>query len=452
MATKLFDLQRNVSINPGVGGLTFNPLLREVINGVETPVPPDIVIPVPKATGASAAVTSAMAVGNLVIDHNEPGPAATLFDVLSIRLHPIQRVAAAVFGASQDLRRYFTILDAGPDATHGAIYQDDDDPTRQFRVEITKVSGDGSTLLRTTQIAGTSIPTIGGADTLSLVSGTGDATIAYTGISFEKYSNIQNAQAIGPNGTGGTDIFPNLAANNALVAPQIVIPIAKTVPTLATTQPFVVTAMGTGAINIRNSEAAGNVNHDILSILFHSLQNLTAALFGTVLDQRRYFTISNAGPDATHGAVYSDDDDPTRQFRVEITKVSNDGSTLLTTTQIAGTTAPTVGGADNLSLVSGTGDADIAYTNVRFEKLVHVENARSVPNGGGFPFDPGLVENGVPVMPDIVIPIPKAINCVPYVPTDLTGAVGSVTVQHQAGAPVNCDILYLRACSIFRDV
>jgi hypothetical protein len=55
-------------------------------------------------------------------------------------------------------------------------------------------------------------------------------------------------------------------------------------------------------------------------------------------------------------------------------------------------------------------------------------------------------------MPDIVIPVPKAVNTVPYVPTNLAGAVGNVVVEHNGGAPVNHDILYLRAHSIFRDI
>ena len=445
MATKLYDLRRNQAINPGVGGLTFNPALTEEIAGVETLVPPDIVIPVPKAAAASAAVTSAMAVGNMVIDHNNVG--AINFDVLTVRLHPIQRVQAALFGASQDHRRYFVILNTVA-ASVGAVYQDDDDPTRRFSVDIAKVNGDGSLLLRTTQIAGTSAPTVGGADNLSLVSGTGSANIAYTGVRFEKYADIQNAVAIA-NGAG-TAISPLLALNNALAAPQIVIPVPKVVPTLATTQSFVGTAMGAGNITIQHSEA-GPINHDILSILWHTLQNLTAALFGASQDHRRYFTILNTVA-ASVGAVYEDDDDTTRQFRVDVAKVNGDGSLLLSTTQIAGATAPTVGGADNLSLVSGTGSANIAYTGVRFEKLVDIQNAVAVANGAGLTYDPGLVENGVPVMPDIVIPIPKAVNTVPYVPTNLAGAVGTVTVQHNGGGPVNHDILALRAHSIFRDV
>jgi len=452
MATKLYDLQQGVSVPTGAG-LTFDPLLSIPVAGVDTAVEPSIVIPVPKAAGASAAVTTAMATGNLTVVHNNLG--AIDFDILTIRLHTIQEVLTALFGSGQDPRRYFTIADVGPDASKGAIYVDDDDTTRQFRVDVAKVSGDGETLLQTTQIAGTTIPAVGGADNLSLLSGTGDADIAYTGVGFEKYSDVQNAVAIA-NGAG-TAINPGLlVAGNfptpaAYSAPSMVIPVPKTVPTLATDQSYVATVLAAGAITIQHSEVAP-VDHDVLSLVWHTIQDLQNAVFGTMRDQRRYFTILDVGPHAPLGAIYSDDDDPTRQFEVDIAKVSGDGSLLLSTRQIAGTTAPTVGGADNLSLVSGTGAApNIAYTGVRFEKLIDLRQNVAVANGAGLTFDAGLVENGVPVMPDIVIPIPKAANTVPYVPTDLT-VQGTVNVRHNGGAPVNCDILSLRAHSVFRDI
>jgi len=364
MATKLYDLRRNVAIAAGSPGLTFDPLLMEPIGGVDTLVPPDLVIPVPKAAAASAAVTSALAVGNIVIDHNEPGPAATNFDVLSIRLHTMQR---SVLAAAN------------------------------------------------------------------------------------KYANIQLATAIAGAGAG-TDINPLLTRSGVAVAPTIAIPVPKVVPTLATTQSWVQTAMATGNINVRSSEV-GAVNNDVLMLVLQSFQDLQAAVIGTNRDQRRYFVIADVGPDASVGAVYEDDDDTTRQFRVDRAKVSGDGSTLLWTTQIAGATSPTAGGLDNLSLVRGTGDANIAYTDVYFEKYMEMRSNVAVPNGaGGLTYNPRLCENGVLIMPDIVIPVPKAVNTVPYVPTNLAGAVGNVVVEHNGGAPVNHDILYLRAHSIFRDI
>lgn len=365
MATKLYDLQQNVSIAAGSPGLTFDPLLYEPdpVTHLDVLVAPDIVIPVPKAAAASAGVTSAMAVGNMVIDHNNIG--AILFDVLTVRLHSIQR---SLWSA-----------------------------------------------LLTNNV----------------------------------YSYINQAVSIA-NGAG-TPLNPLLTRAGVLQIPDIAIPVPKAAPTLATTQSYLATVLAAGALTFQHSEA-GPINHDILALKWHTIQDLQVAVFGALQDHRRYFTILDVGPDASVGAIYEDDDDPTRQFRVTVAKVSGDGSTLLTTIQIAGATAPTVGGADNLSLVSGTGDANIAYTGVRFEKYVHVQQNTAIANGAGTAIDFGLVENGVPVMPDIVIPVPKAINTVPYVPTDLTGAVGPVTIQHNGGAPVNHDILALRAHSIFRDV
>jgi len=358
---KLYDLQQNAAVAAGVGGLTFDPLLRENVAGVDTLVPPNIVIPVPKAAASSCAVTSPMAVGNMVVDHNNVG--AINHDILSIRLHTIQRALAGV-------------------------------------------------------VAG------------------------------QVYSDIDNAVAIA-NG-GGTAIDPGLQLGGVVQVPHMCIPVPKAVPTLATTQSFVSTVLAAGAITIQHSEA-GPINHDVLFLFWHTIQDLQNALFGGSQDHRRYFTILDA-VDASAGAIYEDDDDTTRQFRVDITKVNGDGSLLLSTTQVAGTTAPTVGGADNLSLVSGTGDANVVYTGVRFEKLIDLQQNVAVPNGAGLVYDPGLVENGVPVMPDIVIPIPKVITTVPYVATDLTGPVGNVTVQHNGGAPAAHDLLALRAHSIFRAV
>lgn len=358
MATKLYDLRRNTAV-PNGAGLTFDPVLRAMVAGVETLVAPDICIPVPKAIAASAGVTTALAVGNVTVVHNNVAPVT--FDILTLRWHSIQRSLTAVAN---------------------------------------------------------------------------------------KYADIQQSVAIA-NGAG-TAINPLLTLGGVLQIPSIVVPVPKTVPTLATDQSFVATVLAAGAITIQHAEGAP-VNHDVLLIALHTIQAVQAALFGDGQDERRYFTILNAGPDASKGAIYSDDDDPTRTFRVDIAKVTGDGSTLLTTTQISGTTAPTVGGADSLTLVSGTGDAAIAYTGVRFEKLIDVRQNTAVANGAGLTFDPGLVENGVPVMPDIVIPIPKATGVVPFVATDLAGAVGSVTVAHNSGAPVAHDILSLRAHSIFRD-
>lgn len=79
------------------------------------------------------------------------------------------------------------------------------------------------------------------------------------------------------------------------------------------------------------------------------------------------FTIAD-GVDASINDVYEDDDDTSRQFTVTLAKVNGDGTTTLTVRQTAGQTRPTTGGSDNLSKVSGSGDANIAYTGVTFSE------------------------------------------------------------------------------------
>lgn len=87
------------------------------------------------------------------------------------------------------------------------------------------------------------------------------------------------------------------------------------------------------------------------------------------------FTIADATA-ATLGAVYTDDEDTTRQFTVATTKITGSGVTTLTVYQSAGNTRPSVGGADNLSKVSGTGDNDIPYTAVSITRtFLTIENA-----------------------------------------------------------------------------
>lgn len=74
-------------------------------------------------------------------------------------------------------------------ATVNAEYEDDDDTSRTFVVTETKVTTVGTTL-KLRQTAGSTRPTTGGTDNLSKTSGTGDASIAYTAITYpEKFIN-----------------------------------------------------------------------------------------------------------------------------------------------------------------------------------------------------------------------------------------------------------------------
>jgi hypothetical protein len=337
--------------------LTFDPLLRDIVAGVEVAVAPDIIIPIPKAAAAPAAVTTAMAVGNQTVVHAAAGPIN--FDILTIRWHTIQRVLAL---ANQ--QKYAELLLATPIA-NGA----------------------------------------------------------------------------------GTAIDPLLRLLNVLQIPDICVPIPKTVPGAVTRQSFVGTVLATGPITIQTNEGAP-VNHDVLFLENHTLARVIASLVGNSVDTRRFFTIID-NVSAARGAVYVDNAVQTRRFVINVAKVALDGSLVLSATQTAGTAVTAQAG--QLNLLTGTGSATIAWTALQFEKYVDIQQNVAVPNAAGLVFDPGLRENGVAVRPDIVIPIPKAINIVPFVPTDLTTAPGTVNVQHNGGGPINHDILSIRIFSVFRD-
>jgi hypothetical protein len=457
--SKLVSIQQNVSVANGAG-LTFNPLLVDPATGAA--VAPDICIPVPKATGSNGAVTSAMAVGNITVVQGAGGP--IVYDILTIRLASMLRLVSAFLVHPQTISRFFVIANGGNAASVGAVYADAAILTNLYSVVAAKVAGDGATILWCERMPGGTTDSAVATGTLNLISGTGNATIAWLspGILFPKYANIQNAVSV-PNGGGGLTVHPGLSESSQYIAPpsfqspciipDIVIPVEKALPAALTNRSFVSTVLAgepTGLV-VQTAEAAP-VSCDILSFSPVVIQRLIAAQLGLTNDRRRYFVIANA-TNASMGAVYSDNAIAANQYIVEKAKVSGDGSTLLTCIRIA----PPTTGADSssatgtLNLVSGTGDATIGWLTpgIKFEKYMDVRQNVAVPNGAGLTFDPQLVVNGVPVMPDIVIPIPKATATVPFVTTDLTGAVGTVNVQHQNGAPQNCDILSIKFLSLF---
>ena len=92
-------------------------------------------------------------------------------------------------------------------------------------------------------------------------------------------------------------------------------------------------------------------------------------VLGVVPDPVGYefkFTIADA-TDATLDAVYEDAADTTRKFNVEVTKVNGDGTLTLTVKQTEGITRPASTGT--LNLVSGTGDASIAFTDTEANEV-----------------------------------------------------------------------------------
>ncbi len=353
MAIKQLDLKRNQTVPTGAG-YTFDPALVTNVGGVETLTAPDLVIAVPKAAACSSAVTTALAVGNQTVVHQDGGD--KVFDILSIAFHTIQKV----------------------------------------------VSGDN------------------------------------------KQASISLATSLA---AAGTAIDPLLKQGGVLVAPDIAICVPKVVPTL-NKMPYVPTVMATGNITCHSGEVVA-VNNDVCMIRMHTIQRLIAMVFGMSQVRTRYFTVLDTA-DAGLGSIFKDAADPTRIFEVTRAKVSGDGSLELRCIQTSGTTGPAATG--NLNLYEGTGDAVVAWTAVLYEKYADLQSNVAVANGAGLTFTPGLIVNGTKVMPDIVIPIPKAVDIVPYVPTDLTGAAGPVNVRINGGAPANCDILSLKVVTGFRNV
>jgi hypothetical protein len=461
MAVKLFDLKRNQASG---AALTFDPLLRDIdpTTGLDALVAPDIVIAVPKQTATPPAITTALAVGNVTLTPFGAGS----FDILSLRMHTEQRVIASSLAQVSARNVYFVIGD-GVNLGKGAVYADNADATRTYVIQNAKVAGDTQLVacgLRST--TGTAEPAATGtavAGTLNLVSGTGDAAVAFTGRTMEHYAETLLATAIA--NAGGTAVNPELCVGalgvlsplpitgfvNPYRIPDMVYAIPKAVPAAATGSPYIAAALALGGNTIQHGEVAP-VNMDVWSITGMSLQRLLLQLTGVSCfnpnDTRRYFTILNTA-NASQGAIYVDNADATRFYRVIRAKVSGDASLQLATVRVNGgnadVTAPVAG---QLNLVSGTGDATIATTqSPKFEKYMDIR--QNVALGGpGITFNPGLIVNGTPVMPDIVIPMPKAAGAVPYVPTDLSGAVGDVNVR--SNVPVNCDILSLRLFSAFR--
>lgn len=264
----------------------------------------------------------------------------------------------------------------------------------------------------------------------------------------EKYAFQSLALAIA-NGAG-TAVTPALVQGGVAQIPDIVYAIPKAIPAAATGSPFISAALTSGAVTIQHEEVAP-VAMDVLALrVYQGFRMLVAgptAAAGT--DKRYYFTVLGTAV-ASAGAVYREQATPANTFVVQANK-TNGVSNLQLNAGILTGVAPAATG--NLELVSGTGDAVIAYTAVKFEKLIDIRQNVAVANGGtGLVFDPGLVVNGTPVMPDIVIPIPKATAIVPFVPTDLASTVGTVAVRHNGGAPANCDILSIRLHSTQRVV
>ena len=268
----------------------------------------------------------------------------------------------------------------------------------------------------------------------------------------EQYAQSSPALAVAGTGGGGpTNYNPLLTANNVAQIPDLIIPQQKVVPAAATSPSLVSSVLAAGVMVLDNGEAAP-VATDVLAFRSQTIQRVLLAGFGNGQDKRRYFTIGN-GVNAPAGSTYFDTDDATRIFQVTVAKVAGDGSLLLTTLQVAGTTVPTIGGADTLTRVSGAGDAAITYTGIRWEKYIHIAQNVNISNAGTtFTVnDVGLVEGGVPAMPDIVIPIPKVAVVQPFVPTDLAAGMANIVVQHQnvMGNAAH-DVVFLKVHSAFR--
>ena len=466
MAQKHIHIVNNqVMPATGGGGVNIDPALRDIVAGVEQLVAPDICIAVPKATGNPTVVTTTpLAVGAINFDVAGAGCNA---DIMCLRLPSMQRLLAA--GSPTDtsvLQVVFFTVANGVNLGKGSTWADNADLTRTYTVQVAKVAGDGATtVVATRNFGGTAEPAPGTAvvaGQLNFLTGTGDATVAFSGRTYEKSAMVYGTTAITAAGVAFdpqlarlANYAPPPAFTTALAIPDICIPVPTVIQGAVTRQTFVSTVLATGAISCATGNIADNGAHATMFLRAHTLWRVIAALYGQSNDRRRYFTILNTAS-ASVGAVYADNANPTATYTVQIAKVSGDGSLLLTAVRnLDGglADAPTQNG--QLNLVSGTGDATIAWASgdasvvqPMFEKYVDIRQNVAVA-AGGTKFGFNLIENGAPVMPSIVIPIPKAINLVPFVSTDLTGAPGFVTVDINAPGG-NCDIIALRLPSAWR--
>ena len=458
-AIKQIDIQKNINVPKGAGGLVFNPLLA--VSGIQTLL----------ASGwTSVNWTGSWAAGWT----HTPGNVSAL-----------SQSAAAVIGTKYAVSWGVTgwtagtfSLSFGGEVITGLSATGSFNPTASTvaGLIVTPTSDFDGTILLSVVSAGVAlvapdlviaVPKETGnssASVLALAVGNqqilqsdagSDHPYDVMSIAFHTVQKVQTGNekhvylsAATSIAAAGTALDPTLKEGGVLVAPDICIPVPKVVPSAATKMPYVPTVLATGNITVWSGEV-GAINNDICMLRMHTIQRLTAQVFGGNQARQRYFTIAN-GISALTGDTYYNAADATQIFTVTRTKVSGDGVLTLQCLQTAGVAGPGASGTLNVLLAAIGSSATIGWTAVLYEKYADLKQNVSVDNVTGLVFDPGIVVHGVHVMPDIVIPIPKAAATVPYVPTDLAGAAGNVTVKINGAGPINCDILSLKVVTGFR--
>jgi hypothetical protein len=390
MATKLCHIVGNTAI--AAAGTAIAHGLRDMIAGVETPVMPDIVFVCPKVTAVTPHVATSLLAynANVTVGHSD-APNARAHDIVMMRIHSMMAVFQGLVNNCVDI-----IVDATPRTSVWALtainQNTDCDNRKKCYVSFVE---DGALNI-----------------TLNVYKDSARSILVATGTR---------------NGTG----------NLALVA--------TSGHTLAGT----VTVTQNGAaitdatIEICTSRYGGNIG-TTREKYCHIVKSLSITNGAAPADGLINPTLELANVAAI----------PT--FAYAIAKAAN----LATTGQSVTTTPLAIGG---IQFEHGTGaplvhDVFLAFFNSLFTqssavtKYIQVSQNAVIANGAGTAINPALLENGVAVAPDIVLPINKTgLGAeVGYVAAAL--AAGAITIQHNGGAPANFDVVFIRIPSILRDV
>jgi len=390
MATKLCHILGNSAVAAAGTAITHG--LRDMIAGVETAVMPDIVFVCPKVTGVTPHVTTSLLAynANVTVGHND-APNARAHDIVMMRMHSMIGVFQGLVNNCVD-----EIADASGRCATWALtaLNQNTDCDNQKRCYVTFVE-DGALNITLNVYKDA-------ARTILVSTGTRNGTGALTLVAATGHS-LAGTVAVTQNGAAITD----------------------------------------ATISICTSRWGGNLG-TTREKYCHIVKSLSITNGGAPADGLINPTLELANVAAV----------PT--FAYAIAKAAN----LAATGQSVTTTPLAVGG---IQFEHGTGaplvhDVFFAFFNTLFSqstavtKYIQVTQNTAIANGAGTAINPALLENGVAVAPDIVLPINKtALGAeVGYVAAAL--AAGAITIQHNGGAPANFDVVFIRIPSILRDI
>jgi len=389
MALKLFHLVQNTAIAAAGTAITHG--LRDLVGGVETAVMPDVVFAVPKSdNGCFPYVsTSLIPYSATVTVGHSDAGNARNFDILMMRVHSIMSTFAGDAGFSVDI-----VLDAStrlaPATTPWTL--------TAFNKDF-DCSPSGMCYLTFVEDGALNITLsvyLDAARSALIASGTRNGTGAMTLTPATGHS-FAGTIGVTQNGAAVTDATITIAVQRFGTAQNKY-------------------SHGAKAISISNA----GTNNDALLTQANVLQIPTFAW---------------CVPKASLGAI--------------------DRSSGVTTTPLA---------TGNLQYINGSGAPanhdlftwflpTIFTATSATQKYIEVRQNVAVTGGTPDVYNPLLLENGVSVAPDIVIPISKnnQATCVWFVATAM--GTGNISVDHGDGANVrNADIVYMRIPSILREI